>query len=80
MLAFIFLVNSIRVTPFIEISFMYSKTTPPAIRGGCFSISNLYSCVTAYGAGSGTFIFFNLAELVIHLYPQDTVQWSDFHS
>jgi hypothetical protein len=56
------------------ILFIDSNTTPPAIRGGSFFISNLYSCMTAYGASSGTFFFFNLTELVIHLYPQDKVQ------
>jgi hypothetical protein len=62
------------------ILFIDSNTTPPAIRGGAFSVSNLYSCMTAYGAGSGTFFFFNLVELVIHLYPQDRVRWSNCHS
>jgi hypothetical protein len=62
------------------ILFIDSNTTPPAIRGGAFSISNLYSCMTADRAGSGTFFFFNLAELVIHLYPQDRVRQQDFRS
>jgi hypothetical protein len=52
------------------ILFIDSNTTPPAIRGGAFSISNLYSCRPTDRAGSGTFIFVNLRKLMIHLYPQ----------
>jgi hypothetical protein len=52
------------------ILFIDSNTTPPAIRGGAFSVSNLYSCRPTDRAGSGTFIFINLRKLMIHLYPQ----------
>ncbi len=71
---FIFSMNSIWIIPLVIVSFEYRNTTPPAIRGGCFFISNLYSCMTADGASSGTFVFINLTEFVIHLYPQDKVR------
>jgi hypothetical protein len=69
--ALFFFIYRVWIDRLLVILFIDSNTTPPAIRGGSFFISNLYSCMTAYGASSGTFVFFNLTELVIHLYPQD---------
>ena len=70
-LTLVLLMDRVGVNRVIVILFIDSNTTPPAIWGGSFSVSNLCFCRTADRTDSGTFVFVNLSKFMIHLYLRD---------
>ena len=75
----VFFVDRIRILRLDYISFVYSITSVPTMQW-MLRISKFHFGWATYRTYGSALSFVMLAKFVIHLYPQDRVRWSDFHS